>query len=336
MSAPPPVSVLMTAFNREPYIALAIESVLAQTYGDFELVVVDDRSGDRTVEIARGYERDPRVRVVVNERNLGDYPNRNHAATFARGRFIKYHDSDDLMYAHCLKVMVDGLEATPAAGFGLSASSGGHADPDTQYPMLLTPRMCYQREFLGSGLFECGPASALFRAGVFRDLGGFPVAGVGSDYLMWLYACARTSIALLPGRLFWYRVHPGQEIHSSRAGYEYAVAAGAAWSALSVPDCPLTAEEREQAKRNWAYIVARGAYRQLRGRHWRIAYDQLRHAGLTTGSWLKYLRPPRRNPLAGTPVSSPVSPPVSPGDGSAIAQRRAGASSEGAGLVRRP
>jgi hypothetical protein len=157
---------------------------------------------------------------------------------------------------------------------------------------------------------------------------------------MWLHACARTSIALLPGRLFWYRVHPGQEIHSSRAGYEYAVAAGAAWGALNAPDCPLTAEEREQAKRNWAYIVARGAYRQLRGRHWRIAYDQLRHAGLTTESWLRYLRPPRRNPLAGTPVSppmsSPVSPPVSSGDGSAIAQGRGGMSSEGARLVRRP
>ena len=66
MSAPPAVSVLMTAFNREQYVGAAIESVLAQTFSDFELVVVDDRSGDRTVEIARGYESDGRVRVVVN------------------------------------------------------------------------------------------------------------------------------------------------------------------------------------------------------------------------------------------------------------------------------
>ena len=116
----PLVSVLMTSFNRERYIADAIESVLAQTFTDFELVVVDDASSDRSVEIARAYERrDPRVRVVVNARNLGDYPNRNHAATLARGRLLKYHDSDDVMYAHCLDVMVSMLLSEPDAAFGL-------------------------------------------------------------------------------------------------------------------------------------------------------------------------------------------------------------------------
>jgi hypothetical protein len=231
--------------------------------------------------------------------------------------------------------MVDCLDATPEAGFGLSvgsASSSGPDRPDGPYPMLLTPRMCYQREFLGSGLFQCGPASALFRAEVLRELGGFPEAGVASDYLMWLGACARVSVALLPGRLFWYRVHPGQEAQSSRAAFEYAAAAGAAWSALNEPGCPLSSEERELAKRNWAFIVARGVYRELRAWRGRVAYAQLRHAGLSPGSWLRYLRPPRRNPLAGTPVGG-----VGDGGGDrAIPQRRAGASSPGSGLVRRP
>src|SRR6185369_13268101 len=76
--AEPAVSVLMTAYNREKYVAAAIESVLAQRFTDFELIVVDDRSSDRTLEIAKEYEaRDSRVRVFANERNLGDYPNRN-------------------------------------------------------------------------------------------------------------------------------------------------------------------------------------------------------------------------------------------------------------------
>ena len=106
VSAVPAVSVLMTAYNREQYIAAAIESVLAQTFADFELIVVDDGSADDTVAAARSYEADPRVRVVVNERNLGDYPNRNRAAGLARGRFLKYHDSDDVMYPHCLATML--------------------------------------------------------------------------------------------------------------------------------------------------------------------------------------------------------------------------------------
>ena len=77
---PPLVSVLMTAYNRERYIAAALDSVLAQSFGDFELLVVDDCSTDATAAIARAYERrDSRVRVVVNERNLGQFGNRNVA-----------------------------------------------------------------------------------------------------------------------------------------------------------------------------------------------------------------------------------------------------------------
>ena len=116
MSAAPLVSVVMTAYNRERYVGAAIESVLAQTFADFELIVVDDGSVDRTVEVARQYEDDPRLRIVLNERNLGDYPNRNRAAALARGRFLKYHDSDDVMYPHCLSTMVGPLDAERRAG----------------------------------------------------------------------------------------------------------------------------------------------------------------------------------------------------------------------------
>ena len=167
----PLVSVLLTAFNRESYLAASIESVLAQTWGDFELIVVDDRSTDGTIDIARRYERlDSRVRVVLNDRNYGQFANRNHAASLATAPFLKFHDSDDLMYPHCLGVMVPALRGEPRAGFGLSSS---RAWPGGAVPMLLTPRQSYQREFLGFGLFMCGPAAALFRTDVFRDLGGF-------------------------------------------------------------------------------------------------------------------------------------------------------------------
>src|SRR5205814_9422266 len=71
---PPLVSVLLTSYNREAFIAESIESVLAQTLTDFELIVSDDQSHDATVAIAQSYaRRDPRVRVSVNEKNLGDY-----------------------------------------------------------------------------------------------------------------------------------------------------------------------------------------------------------------------------------------------------------------------
>ncbi|MBN2662839.1 MAG: glycosyltransferase family 2 protein, partial [Bacteroidales bacterium] len=95
----PFVSVLMTAYNREKYIAEAIESVIASTYQNWELIIVDDGSKDKTVEIAKQYEaKDPRIKVYINEKNLGDYPNRNKAASYAKGKYLKFVDADDLIY----------------------------------------------------------------------------------------------------------------------------------------------------------------------------------------------------------------------------------------------
>ena len=107
----PIVTVLTTTYNREAFIAAAIESVLSSFHSDFELIVVDDCSSDNTVGIARKYEKlDKRVKVYVNEKNLGDYVNRNKAAAYASGKYIKYLDSDDLLYPHGLQVMVYSME----------------------------------------------------------------------------------------------------------------------------------------------------------------------------------------------------------------------------------
>ncbi|MBK8712927.1 MAG: glycosyltransferase family 2 protein [Niastella sp.] len=94
----PLVSVLMTAYNRQQFIAEAIESVLASTYQNWELIIVDDGSKDDTVAVTKSYaEKDNRIHVYVNEKNLGDYPNRNKAAFYANGKYLKYLDSDDLI-----------------------------------------------------------------------------------------------------------------------------------------------------------------------------------------------------------------------------------------------
>ena len=253
----------MTLFNRERYIGAAIESVLAQTFENFELLVVDDGSIDDSFAIAQAYAaRDSRVRVVRNEKNLGDYANRNHAALLATGTLLKYADSDDLMYPHCLATMVRPLLAEPRAGFALSLSHDFAGGP---CPMLLTPRMCYQREFLSfSDLFWCGPGCALFRRDVFHSLGGFPLCGAASDNLFWLHACARVNVLALPADLFWYRRHAGQEIQSDRAAKDYAHVLGEQWRALQAAECPLTAQEREQARRTVAVRLVRAIVRDVR------------------------------------------------------------------------
>jgi hypothetical protein len=167
--------------------------------------------------------------------------------------------------------------------------------------MLLTPPLAYEREYLGSGLFHLGPSSALFRTEAFHELGGFPESGVASDYLFWIRACALVNVLLVPGDLFYYRTHPDQELADPRNDVEYARAMSAAWAMLGSAQCPLDDARREQAKRNFVYTSARGAFRGLKRRRLGSAAAIVKHAGPGILDWMRYLRPPRRSATAGTP-----------------------------------
>lgn len=235
----PLVSVLMTAYNREKYIAEAIESVLASTYINFELIIVDDCSKDRTVEIARNYEvRDKRIKVFVNENNLGDYANRNRAASLAKGKYLKYVDSDDYIYPHGLDVLVNMMVAFPEAGWGLCSLIQIKEKP---YPFLLSPYQAYLHNFFGPGLFHKAPLSSIIKKSVFDETGGFNPGRMVGDYEMWLRLAQKYPVLLMPDGLVWYREHEGQEIvfinqylavyHKIKIFY------------LTHPDCPLNADE---------------------------------------------------------------------------------------------
>ena len=111
---PPRVSVVTPAYNAEPYLAQAINSILGQTFTDLELIVVDDASTDATAAILAGY-RDPRLRVVRNERNLGVVGARNRGLAMARGEFIAPFDADDISLPTRLEKQVVYLSDHPEA-----------------------------------------------------------------------------------------------------------------------------------------------------------------------------------------------------------------------------
>jgi glycosyltransferase involved in cell wall biosynthesis len=296
----PAVSVLMPAYNREAYIGDAIESVLAQHFADFELVVVDDRSSDRTRAIAESYaSKDARVRVMANEKNLGQFENRNRAASLAHAPLLKFHDSDDVMYPHCLEVMVAAMAAAPEAAVGLSQ---GRSWPGGACPMVLTPQLAYTREFLGHGLFQCGPGGSIIRRDAFDAVGGFRTAGIHSDYLLWLDMARRFSFVLMPADLFWYREHPEQDFRSARAVRDYARLAGEVWKTLHDPACPLDGGALEIARRNQTYNVVKQLWRDVRRGDIATALYRVRHAGLSPVDWFRYLRKPLRQANAGTPL----------------------------------
>ncbi len=94
----PVASIVMPLYNAESYVGQAIESVLAQTFGDWELVVVDDASTDASREVASAYADDPRISLVCHEANQGAGATRDSAVVRARGRYIAYLDADDYWY----------------------------------------------------------------------------------------------------------------------------------------------------------------------------------------------------------------------------------------------
>lgn len=110
MGTPPKVTVLIPVYNREQYVATAIESILAQSFIDFELLLIDDGSTDGSVEILRCYTTDPRVRLVCNEHNLGIPKTRNRGIDLARGEYVAMLDSDDWAYPRRLEKQVAFLD----------------------------------------------------------------------------------------------------------------------------------------------------------------------------------------------------------------------------------
>ncbi|MFN2333548.1 MAG: glycosyltransferase family 2 protein [Wenzhouxiangellaceae bacterium] len=110
MSSDPKVTVFIPVFNREHYVCVAINSILAQTFQDFELLLIDDGSTDRTGEVLAGFD-DPRIRIATNPANLGIPASRNRGLDLARGQYIALLDSDDHAYPERLKRQVDYLDA---------------------------------------------------------------------------------------------------------------------------------------------------------------------------------------------------------------------------------
>lgn len=220
MKEQPLVSVLMTSYNREKYIAEAIESVLASTYANWELIIVDDGSKDTTLAIAKKYAaRDERIFVYKNEVNLGDYPNRNKAASYAKGKYLKYLDADDIIYPHGLEVMVRSIEQFPEAGYAL-------CKPDSTrqpLPLQLQPEEAFQEHFFVKHVFTNSPLGAIIRRDAFEKVGGFSGKRYIGDAELWMkLALYYPMVKMVMGLGFW-RGHGDQEFVKGTVSNEYPV-----------------------------------------------------------------------------------------------------------------
>jgi len=278
----PVVSVIVTVYNREAYLRDTLRSILDSKYTNFEVIVVDDGSSDASTNIASEFaEQDQRVQVHRNEQNLGDYPNRMKAASLAQGRYIKYVDSDDLIYPHSLAIMVESMERNPDAALGLAHSM---PEDESPYPWCLTSEQAYRKHFLGRGCLSCGPSGAIIRRDAFEAVGGFrPEWGVLSDINLWCRMAACWPTVLLAPSLVWWRRHAEQEYTKNDAELTYLeLGYGLETEALMSAECPLNLSDRAAAlERKRQHFARRLLSLAIRRHRFRSAFGLYRSSALT-------------------------------------------------------
>ena len=210
------ISVLMTAYNREAFIAEAIESVLSSTYKNFELIIVDDCSKDKTVSIAKKYaHNDSRIKVYENEINLKDYPNRNKAASYAKGDYIMYADSDDILFPFAIEYCLGLMLEDETADFGIYSTDKFLSSK------LLDSNFAINYHFFQNPFLVVGPGATIIKKIFFNKILYYPTKyGPANDMYFNLKAAVYGKVKVIDKAFFMYRRHDGQE-QNNEYGYLY-------------------------------------------------------------------------------------------------------------------
>ena len=216
MNKQPLVSILMTAYNREKYIAEAIESVLASTYKNFELIIVDDGSTDTTVQIIQQYQtKNAHIKLFVNPQNLGDYPNRNKAVSYAKGEYFIFVDSDDKTFIDSFEYLVTSMLVSPEADMGMLCRDTFLCN------RVLQAKDSINYHFFKNQILIIGPGGTIIKTDFFKCIGNYPTQyGPANDMYFNLKAASLGSIKFLCKEFLYYRIHAGQEANN-KFGYIY-------------------------------------------------------------------------------------------------------------------
>ncbi len=215
----PLVSVIMALFNHEKYVAAAIESMLAQTYQHFELIIIDDGSTDMSANVARQYAKTDKRIIYYHQKNKGEYAARNRGLTMARGEYIAWLDADDIIYPTKLQTQVDFLEknqavAICAVGCERIDSRGHLLSQETTGPVTLpykNNRHQPRNPLTGHSNHVVG-ATIMTRHGCYKKLGFYRPFELGTDYDMLLRMEEHFTIVVLPYYLYGWRLHANTSI----------------------------------------------------------------------------------------------------------------------------
>lgn len=214
MSGEALVTIVMPVRNGERYVAAALDSLLAQTFTDLHVIVVEDASTDRTAETLRRYS-DPRVRVVTNEKRLGAAGARNVAIALTTSRYIAFLDADDAAMPHRIERQLAYLREH--SDVGLLGSRLAVMDERGVATGAIWGNGWTTKEFPAAMLFANGLATStvMVDRDLLRDERFDPSLNPVDDYAMWLRLLDRGRAATLPDVLVQYRLHPDSLMHTS-------------------------------------------------------------------------------------------------------------------------
>ena len=195
------VSIIMPSYNTAPYIAKSIQSVIDQTYKDWELIIVDDCSKDNTDEVIKPYLNDARIKYLENDRNSGAAVSRNYALREAKGKWIAFLDSDDLWMPEKLEKQIAFMEKN---GYHFSYTNYSEMDMKGNKTGVIVTG---PKRITKTGMFNyCWPGclTVMYDA---EAVGLIQIADIkkNNDYAMWLKVCKRANCYLLDEELAMYR-----------------------------------------------------------------------------------------------------------------------------------
>lgn len=206
---PPKITVLMPVFNAGAFLAPAVQSILSQTFTDFELLLLNDGSTDDSLDTIASLA-DPRIRLVHNPENLGLIATLNRGLEMARAPLVARMDADDL----ALPARLERQFRTFAENSGLALLGTAATTIDEFGQTFGAMDVLVRREEIIKSILRQNAfihPSVMMRVSVARAMGGYPVeAHHAEDYALWLKIASRYPVANLPERLMQYRVHPGQ------------------------------------------------------------------------------------------------------------------------------
>ena len=201
------VSVCIPVYNMERCIERAIRSALGQDYPDFEVIVADNRSTDRTYERASSI-KDPRLKVFRNDKNLGAYGNHNRCLELAKGEWVKFLHGDDELLPNCVSSMIAALDKCLIHTALLACGAIRHDGHDKEFGRTFVPKELYVMrpvpvsEFMLEGNIIGTPTMVMLHRTSLLGIGGFDVSmEPASDGDCWIYLRTSFPSAYMPDYL---------------------------------------------------------------------------------------------------------------------------------------